>query len=455
MALDREEILSLCEKAVKVAERHGADEAEAYFCQTSRTAVGIERGQLAKSVSHIDQGLGIRAVYNKAVGFAYTNIVAEKAVEETAGKAVNSAKASQPDKDWKGFPDKRCLINVEETFDGKILELSSEELVNLATRMLDTALEMDKRVFVTDGEVESVYAAKALVNSYDVSNFDQGTFASCGLATLARDVNYVTPVCFEWDAKRTFEINPEHVGREAARLAVSALKAETVPTKPYTVVFAQVAMQLLLSYTLINAVKADYVQREQSALKGKIGERIASENVTVFDDGILKGGLRTWRFDDEGMERRRTAVMEKGVLKSFLYDNYRAKKEGVESTGNAYRGGAAPYMEVPAIEATNFRFAPGNKSADELVSEIDSGILVYFLQGAHSSNPVSGEFSVVAVPSWRIEKGEIKNAVKGAMLSGTVFDVLKNVSALANNERQVGALVAPWIRVENVKVIGR
>jgi PmbA protein len=214
-------------------------------------------------------------------------------------------------------------------------------------------------------------------------------------------------------------------------------------------------MQLLLSYTLVNAVKADYVQREQSALKGKIGEKVASENVSIYDDGILEGGFRTWGFDDEGVDRRKTVVIEKGVLKNFLYDNYTAGKDEVESTGNAYRGGNAPYVETPSIEATNFQFTPGNKSTDELISEIDSGLIVYFLQGAHSSNPVSGEFSVVAVPSWKIEKGEIKNAVKGAMLSGTVFDVLRNVSALANNQRQVGALVAPWISVENVKVIGK
>lgn len=453
--LKKEEILNLCEKAVKTAERSGAEEAEAYFCQISKTAVGIERGQIVKSGAHVDQGLGIRAVYNKAVGFAYTNILTEKTVREAALKAASSAKASQPDKDWGGFPTKACFVNVQKTFDRKVLELSSEELVDLATRMLDAALETDKRVFVTDGEVESVYAVKALVNSYDVSNFDQGTFASCGLATLARESNYVTPICFEWDAKRSFDLDPEWVGREAARLAVSSLKAETIQTKHYTVVFAQVALQLLLSYTLMNAVKADYVQREQSALKGKIGEKIASEKVTIFDDGVLDGGLRTWRFDDEGTERRKTLVIEKGILKSFLYDNYRARKEGVKSTGNAYRGGTSPYVETPSIETTNFRFIAGNKSKEELIGEIDSGMLVYFLQGAHSSNPVSGEFSVVAVPSWKIENGEITNGVKGAMLSGTVFHVLKNISALANNERQVGALVAPWISVENVKVIGK
>jgi PmbA protein len=453
--LRKEEMLSLCEKAVRTAERSGASEVEAYICQILRTSVGIERGQIVKTITHVDQGLGVRATYNKAIGFAYTNLLTEKTVEEAASKAFSSAKASQPDPYWRSFTTRKCFANVQKTFDKKILELSSEELVGLATRMLQTATEKDKRVFVVDGEVEASYAAKALFNSYDVSNYDKGTFISCGLAAVAREANYVTPVCFEFDAKRTLDIDPEWVGSETARLTASALKAEPIPSKTYTVVFTQLAMQLLLSYTLVNAVKADYVQREQSALKGKIGEKVASENVSIYDDGILEGGFRTWGFDDEGVDRRKTVVIEKGVLKNFLYDNYTAGKDEVESTGNAYRGGNAPYVETPSIEATNFQFTPGNKSTDELISEIDSGLIVYFLQGAHSSNPVSGEFSVVAVPSWKIEKGEIKNAVKGAMLSGTVFDVLRNVSALANNQRQVGALVAPWISVENVKVIGK
>jgi PmbA protein len=453
--LEKEETLSLCERAVKAAEKNGADEAEAYICQIYKTAIDIERGQIVKTVTYTDKGLGVRAVYNKAVGFAYTNLLTKEKIEEAASKAFSSAKASKPDPNWKSFTMRKCLINVYKTFDGRILELSSEELVDIASRMLQTATEKDERVFVVDGEVEASCATKAIFNSYDVSGYDKGTFISCGLAAVAREANYVTPVCFEFDAKRTLDIDPEWVGNETARLTSSALKAEKVVSKPYTVVFTQLAVQLLLNYTLVNAVKADYVQRNQSALKGKIGEKVASENVTIYDDGILEGGFRTWRFDDEGVDRRKTIVVEKGVLKSFLYDNYTARKEEVDSTGNAYRGGNTPYMETPSIESTNFRFVPGNKSTDELISEIDSGLLVYLLQGAHSSNPVSGEFSVVAVPSWKIEKGEIKTAVKGAMLSGTVFEVLNNVSALANNERQVGTLVAPWIRVENVKVIGR
>jgi PmbA protein len=218
------------------------------------------------------------------------------------------------------------------------------------------------------------------------------------------------------------------------------------------VIFSQTAFQDLLYFTLINAVKADYVQRSQSAFKGKIGEKVASEIVTIFDDGLLKGGLRTWKFDGEGVPQQKTLVIEKGVLRNLIYDNYSAKKEGKTSTGNATRAG---YLSTPRIEATNFHFMPGKNSPEELISEVDNGLLVYYLQGAHSSNPASGEFSVVATPAWKIENGEIAHPTKGVMLAGSIFQVLKNISALANNERKAGQIVAPWVCVENVKIIGK
>jgi Predicted Zn-dependent proteases and their inactivated homologs len=112
-------------------------------------------------------------------------------------------------------------------------------------------------------------------------------------------------------------------------------------------------------------------------------------------------------------------------------------------------------LSTPRIEATNFHIVPGKKSPEELIGEIEEGLIVYSVQGAHSNNPASGEFSVVATPAWKIEKGKIAHAVKGAMLAGNIFDALKNLTALANNERKVGQLVAPWVLVENVKVIGK
>lgn len=452
-ALKQEEMLSFAEYAVAYALKKGSEEAEAYVFQGLTTMVDIDRGQIAKSSKRIDIGLGIRAVLNKAIGFSYTNILDTKtAIEENVLKTLSSAKASKPDRNWKGFPNKRTFSATRNIYDKRILELSSEDLVQVTSVMLDAAETTDKRVFPIQGEVGASYHSRAIANSNGVSGFDEGTMIECSLATIAREGNEVTPVCFEFNGERSYNIDPKWVGKEAAKLAASALHSKIVETKSMSIVFTQFALHELLYYTLMNAVKADYVQRNQSALKDKIGEKVASDAVTICDDGLLEGGMRTWKFDSEGVPQQRTKIIEKGVLQGFIYDNYTANKEGKESTGNAARNA---YLSTPNLDVTNFKIMAGKESADALISEVKNGLLVSYLQGAHSSNPASGDFSVVATPAWKIENGKIAHATRGAMIAGNIFEVLKNVSALASNERKVGPLVAPWILVENVKVIGR
>ena len=454
MAAHKKEImLNAAEKAVQVALKKGATEAEAFIYDGKTTSVGIERGQITKTERTFDSGIGIRVQVNKAIGFAYTNIVDHNnaAVENVIIRALAAARAIKPDKDWHSLPERKSYATLSQMVDSKILALRPEDLVNLASRMLDAA-ETDRRVFPIEGGAAAGYASNAIANSNGVSAFDEGTVIECSLATLAKEGATVTPVCFEFDAERTFNVNPEWVGREAARLAVSALKTKRVETKNYELVFTQFALQELLYYTLINAVKADSVERNQSPFKDKLCSKVGSETLTIIDDGLLADGLRTGLFDAEGVPHQKTPIIEKGVLKNFLYDNYAAKKQGKESTGNASRTG---YLSTPSIEATNFHVLPGNKSPEALINQVDDGLMVSYLQGAHSSNPVNGEFSVVSTPAWKIRKGKIEHASRGVMLAGNIFELLKNVSAAANNERKMGQLVAPWLLVENVRVIGK
>ena len=451
--LEKDAMLRLAENAVNSALAKGAAEAEAYVYEGQATSVGIERGQITKSNRIIDYGLGMRVSVNKAIGFAYTNIIdSQSATEKAIVKALSAARASKPDLDWNGLPQNKPYGITEKTFDKKIVALTSEDLINIASTMIDAAGRVDKRAFPIEGGVGSGYVSDAIANSNGITVFDMGTMVECSLATLAKEGNLVTPVCFEFNAARNYRLDPAWVGKEAAKMAVSALKTKSVETKSGKVILTQFALQDLLSYTLINAVKADSVQRDQSPFKGKIGEKVASENLTIYDDGLFAGGLRTGIFDGEGVPHQKTTVIENGVLRNFLYDNYSAKKDGKESTGNASRAG---YLSTPGIDTTNFHIMPGEKTSDEMISEVDDGLIVYYLQGAHSSNPVSGEFSVVATPAWKIKNGEITHCSRGVMLAGNIFELVKNISVVGSNERQMGQLISPWLQVENVRVIGQ
>ena len=263
--------------------------------------------------------------------------------------------------------------------------------------------------------------------------------------------NTITPVCFEFNAERTYAIKPDWVGKEASRLASSALNTKKIETKTTNLILTQFAIQSLFSNTLINAVKADNVQRNKSLFREKLEEKISSELLTIQDDGLLEGGLGTTIFDGEGIPQQKTNIIKKGVLKNFLYDNYTAKKDKRNSTGNASRSG---YLSTPSIGPTNFHILPGNKTPMQLISELDEGLLIYYLQGAHSANPVTGDFSVVATPAWEIKNGEISNSTRGVMLAGNIFNVLKNINLIASNERKLGSIISPWILVTDVRIIG-
>jgi PmbA protein len=451
--LEKDQMLDIVENVVKIAQKKQASEVEAYAYEGQTTNVGIERGQINKSNLIIDRGLGVRILINKTMGFAYTNILDSKeAIEDTVSRSLIAAKASKPDKEWNGFPEKKSYSPTENTFDRKIVDLRAEDLVEMASNMLDAALAVNKRVFPVEGGAGAACISNAIANSNGISAFEKGTIIECSLAAVAKEKNKVTPVCFEFNAERTCNVDPFWVGKEAARLAFSALNTKRIKTKNTKLIFTPFALQELLYFTLINALKADNVQRNQSPFKDRIGELVASEDVTISDEGLFPSGLRTWMFDGEGVPHQRTALIDKGILRGFLYDNYTAKKQGVESTGNASRAG---YLSTPSVEATNFRINPGDLTQDELLSEMHDGLLIYYLQGAHSSNPVSGEFSVVATPAWKVEKGEVSHSTRGVMLAGNIFEVLKTVNKVANNERKIGMLIAPWIQVENVRVIGK
>ncbi len=244
--LEKETMIDLAEKAVNSALKKGAAEAEALIYEGQATNVGIERGQITKTNRIIDRGIGVRVSVKKAIGFAYTNIIENNdAVENTISSALSAAKASRADENWKGFPDKKPYPSTAKTYDPRIFELRSEDLVDIGSRMMESAVAVSKKVFPIEGGAGAAYLSDAIANSNGVIGFDRGTIIECSLATLAQEGKTVTPVCFEFNAGRSYDINPEWVGKEAARLSVSALKTKRVETRTTKLILTQFALQSL------------------------------------------------------------------------------------------------------------------------------------------------------------------------------------------------------------------
>jgi len=449
--------MNLCEKALKSAEKLGAKEAEALIVVRRTIGVEIERAEI-KTCSHVlDSGLGVQTITNKKIGFAFTNTLTEEEAEKTAKRAIEASKASPKDKNWRRLPEKHWYPTVEDVYDKKITGFTSDEAVVLCQTMINTAHEVDKRVLPAFGGAEVTIIESMCLNSHGVRAEDKGTSLACSLAAMARSETEVSPVCFEFKASRRYEPDPEWVAREAARFAIEAINVGRAEAGTFPILLDPFALQSILTYTLVQSVRGDIVARGRSVFKNKIGKKVAGENVTIYDNGTLPGGLYSGKIDMEGVPRQKTPIIEEGILRGFLYNNYWARVEDRESTGNAGRGGGGlnlpPYGTVPNISPTNIQLKAGTFTEEELLEEAKNGYYVRGVQGAHQSNPETGEFSVALAPAWRIQKRKITHAVKGVMIAGNAYDMLKKVSALGKETRQVGTFIAPKVVVSELSVV--
>jgi len=207
----------------------------------------------------------------------------------------------------------------------------------------------------------------------------------------------------------------------------------------------------ILFYPIVHSVNADNVQRKRSVWADKLGQKIAVEQLNVSDNGLLPNGIGSSSFDAEGVPHQKTTVITKGVLKAFLHNSFTANKEKKKSTGNASREN---YSSLPILFISNFIVGPGKKKLDDMVSEVDKGIIVRRFSG--NVRPDSGEFSGIAKQASYIEKGEVKYALKETMISGNAFQALTNIVDIGSEARPTFIRVyTPPILVDKVNVVSK
>jgi PmbA protein len=241
--------------------------------------------------------------------------------------------------------------------------------------------------------------------------------------------------------------DPAAVGRRAAERALRRLGSRRVKTAQVPVVFEPMTARSLLAH-LAACVCGGALYRRTSFLADRLGERIASDLVTVVDDGRRPGGLASRPFDGEGLPTRRTAVLERGVLRSWLLDSYSARKLGLAPTGSAARGPGS----APGASPSNFWVEPGASSLEEMVASTERGLLVTWLFG-HGFNPVTGDFSRGAAGLW-IEDGRLAFPVHEVTIAGHFGEMLASIDAVGRELPWLGALAAPALRVARMTVAG-
>ncbi len=434
-------LLEYAHQLIALALREGAAEAEVYGMVGRSVDADLRKGSVEMASESFHRGLGLRAVVKGAVGFSSTSDMS--LLEYVAQSAVKSAKVRGSDESWISLPSPDVVVPVQGIYDTRLEQIGPEECLEAAASMLEGCRTINGAEPVSGG-VACVCGTGFVINSQGLELMETATLMQASMETIAKAGDVATGS--EFFNSRSFQPSLEAVGKAAAVMARTSLAGTKAESGTYDVLLKPLAVAELLESTILSAFEADNVQKGRSSLKGRLGEMISSEGLNVHDDGLLAGGLDSSAFDGEGSPSRRTVLIEKGILKGFLYDSYTAGKDGVKSTGNAVRQG---YSDVPRVGMRNLIVS--SPVAYDLLEET-KGYLINGLIGAHTANPISGDFSVEARNAFRVSPGEMPVPVRSLMLAGNIYDLLKNV-AIGTDVRAIGGIVTPTIKVK-MNVVG-
>lgn len=407
------------------------DEGEIFYVEEKSKNASIKNVELDLFKEKNIMGYGIRVIHKKSMGFSYGNILTKDLLE----KAVKIARVAEKDENL-NLPSNQKYTKIAGLYDKNIPEIPMDDLSGMIEELTKPALDL--KVIPTHGVIAWSDSISRLWNTNGIQGEEKGTSIMGYISTVAREAND-TSSGFYYDVSRKKDIDLGEIGMESARLARDSLNAEPIGTGNMNISFAPFAVSELFESVLLSSFNADNVQRGRSYLGDKIGRKVFSESLNFIDDSTLKGGLSSQIFDGEGISSQKTSLVQDGVLKGFLYDCYTAGKEGVNSTGNAAR---ESFYVMPRVDVTNFIIDGKGKSPGE-------GMVVNGVIGAHTSNPISGDFSV-----------ESRNAfldgvpVKKAIISGNIYELLNNLVGFGDDTKQIGSIITPTLEFSDVRVIG-
>jgi len=391
-------------------------------------------------------------VYDNAgrYGFSYTSSLNQiKEIERIVNAAVSSMKLGSPDPDFESLPDPKHLPNVQELYDNHITHSSAEEVIDLGQQIIDAGLCNSSSV-VLDGTVSMTREQRVLMNSLGNECNSDSTIALLSASAVAKNTEGEVASNSDLSSSRQLKnLRPQWLGETVAKRACDMLGGKKIETMSVPVIFFQNAVYPLFFNIVGVAANADAVQKKLTYLVDKKGKTIASEHLTVIDDGLVAAGFRSLPFDGEGNPKTRQKIIEKGILRTYLYDTYTARKHSVESTGNCMRLG---YNSLPEISCNNLRITPGTRNLDTLISETKKGIFIIALHD--SPDPVSGRLSGLLSEAFLIEAGEIKHPIKNAMIGIHVFDLLEGITDISSDCREEAGVLIPSIKIENARIAG-
>jgi len=438
----------LFEKA-KIA---GFDECEIYFSDGESISISVYEGEVEKYNLAKSFGLSFRGKINNKMGYSYTEILDEVAIDMLINSAKNSATLIEND-------DETFIYVGNKTYSE--VKTYSKDLENIDPgKMIDLALDLEKEAKNYCDKVVNINGCKI---SYSSSNY--GIYNTKGLELNNKDnilTSYVVPVVEDESGKNDGvgyvvassldEVKPREMAAQGVEEGLSKLGGKSIPSGSYkTIIYNEAMVQLL--ETFASTFSGDAAQKGLSLLKGKEGDMIASPIVTIVDDPLMEGGLASAPFDDEGVATFTKELVYEGKLNTLLHNLKTAHKQGVKSTGNGFK---ASYASSVNVSESNLYLRKGEKSFEDLMKEINEGVIITDLAGLHSgANTVSGDFSLAA-KGFYVENGKKTFPVEQITLAGNYFDLLKNIVAIGNDLKfPMSNVGSPSVLVTGLSIAGK
>ncbi|MBQ9408867.1 MAG: TldD/PmbA family protein [Clostridia bacterium] len=409
------------------AKKAGIEECEAYFTSGESFDVDILEGAIREYSVSDRSGMCFRGVYAGKMGYASTEIEDEEAIEMLIEGVKNNALLLGTQEHESIFAGSESYPQVD-CWDEDVTKLPAAEKIALATEMEKRVKALSDKVARVDGcGISTSTGEVRIVNSKGLDISRRSTLYGAMVAPIVMDGEKPN---FGYDYKYSHsvkDVDTEQVAQKAVDKALEGLGAVAIPSGSYKCIFRNDMASTLLG-TFAGVFSAESARKGMSLLKGKEGEKIASDAVTITDDPLLKGGLASCPFDAEGVAHTTNDIVKDGVFLTLLHNRLTAQEMGKTTTGNAAKAG---YAGKVTVAPTNFFIQPGKKTPEQLIEEVGEGILITSLMGMHSgANPISGDFSLGA-KGFMIKDGKKAFPVEQITVAGNFFEILKNIRAVA------------------------
>jgi PmbA protein len=420
---------------ILTAGEKSAQEVEVYLAAGTGVSAELKREMVAIATGSRDWALSIRTIDRGQIGASATSTPAKW--EDCLGAAIASMRLATT-QEWKGLPDPADLRRTAPSFDERVVPEPSA--VQGFLRGMQEGARTHPESRITSGSGSLSRSEVTIANSHGVHYQALRTEVSCSLETICGQ-----STGSEFAHSPFLEIDPVRVGERAAFFAAHSAKGQPMETGRWDVLLSPVALAQLFGNILVPALSGRTVHAGRSRLAPLLGQKCMDSRVNLSDDPFARGmGATAW--DAEGMPAARLDFVKAGVLSSFAYDLKTAYRYGARPTGSAVRGGLSG---GPAIGIHNLVL---DGPREEITSE--RALYIHDVVGAHTANPVSGDFSVECQnPVW-VEGGVFRDPVRKAMLSGNLFDALRDIGGIAAGSRIVGNSILPCVRFKGMQVIG-